>query len=278
MKRKYGLIGVGIIGLIIFIIIYVTYIERHLLRVTHVEVELPQANVALNGFKIIQISDTQLGDFYTLDDFEKVVNRCNRLKPDIVVFTGDLIDNIKYYKEDLKDVVILLDSMQSRYGKYSIYGNHDQGGGAHVAYAQIMKQSDFNLLVNETVQIDVGNTPIGITGLDDWLLGYPELDETLSQLNSELFNVLLVHEPDVADLACHYPVNLQLSGHSHGGQVRLPFWGALFTPEGAKKYTHGSYLLNDWFQVYVNTGLGNTMLPFRFFNVPEITLIELKAQ
>lgn len=140
-----------------------------------------------------------------------------------------------------------------------------------------MKESDFHLLQNSHTVIEKEADRFILAGIDDVMLGKPDLTVALNQVNHELFTILLAHEPDYADIASKYPIDVQLSGHSHGGQVRLPWIGDLYTPDYAEKYVKGKYMLNkDTFTLYVNSGIGTTRLPYRFLCKPEIHIFTLK--
>jgi predicted MPP superfamily phosphohydrolase len=139
-----------------------------------------------------------------------------------------------------------------------------------------MRESGFELLQNSEKRIRLlDNSEISIFGLDDILLGKPKIAETLQQARQNTYNIVLVHEPDIAPQIATYPINLQLSGHSHGGQVKIPFLGAIVTPSLAKHYIEGFYSIQD-LSLYVNRGLGRTRVPFRFMSKPEITLFTLQ--
>ncbi|MGL5677833.1 MAG: metallophosphoesterase [Cellulosilyticaceae bacterium] len=271
----------GILGIVLVMVgggFYSRFIEPKLLYTKHVSIVSPSVKEDLEGYKIVQFTDTQLGDFYTIEDLEKAVKRINSLEADVVVFTGDLIDHMKSYEGDWTQISSLLGAIQAKDGKFAVYGNHDQGGGAHKTYPKIMEKAGFNILKNEVYPLKIGDEVIQFIGLDDWLLGFPELENTLSGIRSDAFNVLLLHEPDVVELVAPYPVDLQLSGHTHGGQVRLPFCDPPITPPLGHKYTHGIYKINERLQLYVNTGLGNTRVPYRLMNIPEITLFTLTSK
>lgn len=118
---------------------------------------------------------------------------------------------------------------------------------------------------------------INVVGVDDILLGRPSMKVALEGANTDLLTILLAHEPDYADVVKDFPVDVQLSGHSHGGQVQLPFVGYIYTPSLAQKYVEGSYTIgNNSLQLYVSRGLGTTRLPYRFLCKPEITMYTLK--
>lgn len=228
--------------------------------------------------KIIQFSDVHLGDFFSLNQLEKVVKKINENEPDIVVFTGDLIDVASQY-ENINEISNVLSKINAKLGKYAVYGNHDYGGGAVRVYENIMKESGFKVLVNENHSIKVSpNKNINILGVDDVLLGKPNIEKTVKNIRRNDYNILLSHEPDYVDKFKDYNIDLVLSGHSHGGQVYIPFYGPLKSTTYGEKYTRGLYNLNNQrdTKLYVNTGLGNTKLPIRLGNVPNISLFEIE--
>lgn len=263
------IIFLGVIG------IYTTFIERKLLSTKKYEININENSQ--EELKIVQFTDTHLGIYYSLDDLEKVVENINKQKADIVIFTGDLMDNASQY-EHIYEISEVLGKIEATIGKYAIYGNRDYGGGAVRYYEEIMEESGFELLVNESKVIELENTNINIFGGDDALMGNYNSEETIEGINNNDVNLLILHEPDLIDDFKEYPIDLALSGHSHGGQVYIPFIGPLATTELAEKYTKGFYNLNNSTdgKLYVNSGLGNTKVPFRFFNKPQITVIKLK--
>ncbi|MDQ0243954.1 putative MPP superfamily phosphohydrolase [Bacillus fengqiuensis] len=256
---------------------YARYIEPRQLDVVEQTITSPNIPESFHNVKILQFSDIHLGLSYNLPLLERLVEKMNILSPDIVLFTGDLIDIPNEYLH-MKKVAPILKQVYAPLGKFSIFGNHDHGGYGTEMYKQIMHDSEFKLLVNEVVHIRlVDNSYIAIGGLDDILLGKPSYAHTLGQLSKDIFSIIMVHEPDVAQKVALYPVDLQLSGHSHGGQIQIPFYGPLITPPLSTLYREGMYEVGDSkMQLYVNRGLGTTRLPFRFLAKPEITLFTLK--
>lgn len=152
------------------------------------------------------------------------------------------------------------------------------GGGAIRYYQNIMTKSGFTVLKNDSKTINFEGKNISIFGADDYLMGNPSVEETMKGINLNNINILLVHEPDVIDKYSKYPIDLALAGHSHGGQVYIPFYGAVIKNVLAKKYTKGFYQLDNEMKtkIYVNSGLGNTKLPFRFGNIPQVSLFNIK--
>ncbi len=246
----------------------------------HIQRETIQSDLipkAFNDFKIIQFSDTHIGFHYHLAAFKELVQQINALSPDLIVFTGDLVDDPDSFNwsNDLTDA---LQQLQAPSGKYWVYGNHDHGGYGTDIVKRVMSDAQFTLLQNEHTVINQQDESFILAGVDDMILGNPNLMQALQGSNSENFTVLLAHEPDFAENVKDSSVHVQLSGHSHGGQIRLPFIGHLYTPIYAKKYIHGTYHFpNDHFSLYVNKGVGTTRMPFRFFCRPEIHVFTLKS-
>ncbi|GAA0075661.1 metallophosphoesterase [Clostridium sp. CTA-5] len=261
----------------ILIFIYSCYVEPKLLSVKNIEFNSKDNVQNSKRIEVAQISDIHLGKYYSIEQLEKLVDKVNKQNPDIIVFTGDLFDNISTF-DRAKDVSPILSKLSASIGKFAVFGNHDYGGGAEKAYKNIMKESGFKLLVNEKYNINLNSGKnLSILGLDDGLLGKPNINQTIKNIETDSYNLLLLHEPDLADKFLDYNIDFILSGHSHGGQVKIPFWGEIVTPPLAQKYKDGLYELNTSrnTNLYVNSGIGNTKLPFRFLNVPEISIFEL---
>lgn len=164
--------------------------------------------------------------------------------------------------------------MKASIGKYAVWGNHDYGGGAARVYEKVMNAANFTVLKNsgETISLKDGKK-LFIGGLDDSLLGNPSVDETLAYRQRYDYSILLTHEPDVADKFIGTNTQLILAGHSHGGQIRLPFYQVKNVL--AEKYIRGLYELSDHTKLYVNTGLGTTSIHARMGVPPEISVFQI---
>lgn len=253
---------------------YARYIEPTLLDIVKKSITDPKIPKAFDGFKIVQFSDTHLSDFFTLKRLNTIVTNINQLSPDLLFFTGDLMDEPNQYTE-INKIVPVLEQLNAPFGKYAVYGNHDHGGYGTDIYKNVITMSGFTLLQNEVAHVSmIDGSKIGIAGIDDLMLGKPTYEGTLGNLQKDLFNILLAHEPDAALEAKRFNVDLQLSGHSHGGQIQVPFYGPLITPPYSTVYSEGMYDVEKM-KLYVNRGLGTTRLPFRFLSVPEITVFTL---
>ncbi|EIJ81684.1 putative phosphohydrolase [Bacillus methanolicus PB1] len=256
---------------------YAREIEPKMLKINNYTFRHRSIPKGFNGFKIVQFSDTHLGFQYNLTQFEKLISKINSLKPDVIFFTGDLMDEPNKFSETNK-IAPLLSRLYAPFGKFSIYGNHDHGGYGSDIYMKIMVQSGFKTLQNQSHEIRLlDGSKIFIAGIDDAMLGKPDINKAVSSIPKNAFTILLSHAPDLADAASSFNIHLQLSGHSHGGQVQIPFIGALITPPFAEKYIEGFYKTGNSEQLtlYVNRGLGTTRMPFRFLSQPELTVFTL---
>lgn len=269
--------GLALIGLGGGTYYYAREIEPALLSMNEETITSSNIPAAFQNYKIIQFTDTHIGFHYKIEQFKELIKKINAENPDIILFTGDLVDAPQSYSWG-SELNQLLNSLEAPDGKYWIYGNHDHGGYGTEKVNDVMTKSGFTLLQNTTTSIRKGDDQINLAGLDDVMLGAPDLTKTFHNVDADLFTILLVHEPDYADNTAKYPVDVQLSGHSHGGQVRFPFIGHLYTPAFAEKYVKGKYRINDKLTLYVSKGIGTTRLPYRFLCKPEFNVYTLKHQ
>lgn len=266
-------VTLGLIAVCVYI--DARYIEPKLLKCEKVTITTDKIKLD-QPLKIIQFSDTHLSEYYTLSDLRRLVDKINALEPDLIIFTGDLIDDNKTYTDE-EGPTVLLKELTSKYGKFAVIGNHDHGGNGTKRYIRIMKNSGFTLLKDRSTQIILENgSKLSIIGIDDIVLGKPNMNMAFKGVADEGFRIFLSHAPDIADKAAAYHADLGLSGHTHGGQVRIPFIGALLTPPYGKLYIKGLYEVGpQQMQLYVNTGIGMSQLPYRFLDPPTITEISL---
>jgi len=237
--------------------------------------KLPES---FQGIKIIQFTDLHYGTTIKTKEFKKIVNKINEVKPDIIVFTGDLVDkNYSIKKEEQEELKELLNDMSASLGKYAVQGNHDKKN-----FDNIMKDTDFIVLDNSYDLIyNEGYTPILITGIGSSILKHTDINKAFNYFeeenaNQDIFVISLLHEPDNIDTILEqYHVDLAFAGHSHNGQVRLPFTPALVKVQGAKKYYESEYDINNT-KLFISGGIGTSNYPFRLFNHPSINLIRLR--
>lgn len=259
---------------------YARFIEPKRLQIIELDISHELIPRAFHNKRIVQFSDTHLGFQYTLQQLEEHVQTIHSLDPDFIFFTGDLLDRPDDYQSSkTKEVISILRKLKAPLGKFAVYGNHDHGGYGTDLYKSIMEKSGFTLLRNNSVELRHLNETIYLLGIDDASLGQPSFSQTTKKVKKDQYLILLSHAPDLADEAADAGIHLQLSGHSHGGQIQLPWHGALYTPPYAEIYKEGLYKIKDNppLTLYVNRGLGTTRLPFRFLSIPEITVFTLKS-
>lgn len=265
---------VGLAGATSLAGVYSRWIEPYWIDVTHVPITLAKLPPTFNQLRIVHISDLHIGFHSKQELLLECVSQIQQLKPDVICFTGDLLDHSTAY---ISDAVELLSKLQAPLGRYAVLGNHDAYGNRRVV-TKGLQDAGFQVLHNEHTVIKKGNDRLYLAGVDDPWTGQPDIHKALLDIPEDACTILLAHEPDFADEYSQLRVDLQLSGHSHGGQVRIPFIGALYTPPYGSKYTNGLYrVANSQLQVYTTRGIGMTRLPVRFNCRPELTVITLKA-
>jgi predicted MPP superfamily phosphohydrolase len=272
LKSAGGLIvGTGVTGVGGFL--YGTRLETEWLEVTRVEIPVRGLGSGLDGFRIALLSDFHLYP-HTRHEFIKIVaEEARKLKPDLVALTGDFV------QKDADAIFALaptLAEIDSKHGQFAVVGNHDHWQGIDVVRSGLEK-SGIEVLINRGLQISESGAPFFLAGVDDGWSGQPDLSAAMEKFPGDMPVILLAHEPDLADDFCRDArVSVQLSGHSHAGQVRFPFGGSPFNPPLGRKYDMGLYRVHDsW--LYTNRGIGVTV-PIRLNCRPELTEVVLTAQ
>jgi predicted MPP superfamily phosphohydrolase len=264
--------------------LYSNEISRHEIETTQRTFLIRHLPPAFDGFRIVQISDLHL-DQYTEDYFLKeIIARVNALTPDLVLVTGDFCSRgplpVKFGLPSAKRCAELLTGITCPQ-RFGILGNHDAAVGPR-QIRTYLENNNTPVLVNQYVPIERHGQRFWLAGLDDCLSGHPDLDLAIppARLLEDAPLILMAHEPDyVQNIAAHArggEVDLVFSGHTHGGQVRLPGGKPLLLPPGGMHYPEGHYLVGPT-QLYVNRGIGTVGVPFRLNCPPEITVATLRT-
>jgi hypothetical protein len=255
-------------------------IEPRSIRVEDHAVKVRGLPSAFQGFTICQITDVHLSPMVSLPYLEEVVDTALGLKPDLVALTGDYIDEDKKY---MHPAAKSLSRLRARHGVVSVLGNHDHFFGKGFA-SDVITSNGIQLLDNAHVMIEKGGSALCVAGVADYIEDHPDPAKALKDVDQEVPRVLLAHHPDFAEtLKDGLRVDLVLSGHTHGGQVRLPFSIAPVVPSMyGQKYSGGLVELkkahDHTTRVYVSRGVGVCMIPVRFNCPPELTLIRLMPE
>lgn len=227
-----------------------------------------------DGIKIVHFSDLHYKRIITKKDIDKIINEINLINPDIVVFTGDLIDqdNDEFLEEDVNYLKEALSKINAKYGKYATIGNHDYSIDISIL-RNIYKESNFILLEN-TYDIIYGknNEKLFIGGLSTGSFSNTSIEKL--SYNEECYKIFIMHEPDYTDEILSLNPNIVLAGHSHNGQINIPYLKKYFVPNGAKKYYEEHYLINNT-SLYISSGIGVSRYNFRLFNHPSINFYRI---
>jgi len=258
-----GLSAIGGVG-------YTTLVEPRWLALERVDVPLPGLPASLDGFTIAQLADLHRGPEVTQEDIASAVELALRQEPDLVVLTGDYVTGSADYAPSCAKA---LSSLLASGDVLACLGNHDHWTDANVV-AGALAGAGLTVLRNAAREVADG---LWVAAVDDVWERHADLERALEGVPAGSMVVLLAHEPDYADqVAAVGRVSLQLSGHSHGGQVRLPFIGAPLLPYLGRKYPAGLYRVGEMW-LYVNRGVGLIAPAVRFNCRPEVTLLRLRA-
>lgn len=274
--KIYLIITLVIVSLALFIIW-----ENNTISITPINYTNIKIPGSFEGYTIVHISDLHNKSFG--NNQERLLKKIRGISPDILVVTGDLIDRRKY---DLDTAMIFINGALKIAPVYYVSGNHEAWSGDYENIRQHLLDAGVQILDDGKVKLIRGEEAIEILGLSDPdFLTSNYIDGTNSSLlkehlitmsNDAVFQILLSHRPELFNLYAHEKIDLAFAGHAHGGQVRLPFIGGLVAPDQGlfPKYTSGIYRQKES-SLVVSRGLGNSIIPMRIFNRPEIVVVTL---
>lgn len=251
---------------------YSFIIEPRWVKVNQYELKIDNLPPQFRDFRIVLFGDIHRSKIVSAGYISKCISKVNKLNPDIVLNTGDYITGKQGY---IFDIVEMLKTIKPEYGVYSVLGNHD---GEIVAKG--LKQAGIRVLRNESVTIEKDGGILRLIGLDDSLSGYENIVKELKDAKKTEVRLLMMHNPDLFKILklYEYRIDLIAAGHTHGGQVVIPFIGPPLVPSiYGKKYASG-FIREKKGLMYVTRGIGTYLLPVRFFCRPEITLFVLSDE
>lgn len=271
--------------LIMLIIIFITLLYGRFIGTTGLttnEIIIQETNLpsSYQELKIIHFSDLHYKKVITEQRVKELITAINKTKPDLVLFTGDLLDqDYSITNQDINFLIKQLTKITSTYGNFAILGDHDK---QHEETVQnIYLQSNFTLLKNSsTIIYNTANDPIFLGGLDSYLTNDADLTKTMDYFNSNEdipYKIILIHEPDlITNITTTYPTtSLILAAHSINGSINLPIIKNLFLPTGAKKFTTNQTQINQT-NIYISNGIGVNTINFRLFNTPSINFYRIR--
>lgn len=251
---------------------YGNLIERHQLTVEQSHCPLIEEHTGLAGLRIAMVADFHFDELQEGELIDQCVKKINAQNPDLIVLCGDYVS---HDKEPVEALTLHLAKLKAPLGVFAVLGNHDHWAGAQDISAQLTK-AGIQVLRNQAETLSYQHTPFQLAGLGSVWVGSANYKTALPLSTASSPPVILaVHEPDFFDRVCSDPrLVLQLSGHTHGGQVCAPFYGALLLPRWGKNYISGLYRRHDS-HIYVTRGVGTLSPHVRFCCPPEISLITL---
>jgi len=263
-RGRYVLLAL-VLGCVWLTVFYGSFIEPKMLTVKKYDVPL---GVSADRLKIAVVADTHLGVFKHREWLERVVSRVNALEPDLVILGGDFVVNLAGL-----EALEPLRQLKSRLGNYAVLGNFDYRTGA-VDVRKRIESYGVEVLTNESVPIDVDGREIRLIGLDDFWLGEPDWGKALAGIPPEAVKILAAHNPDMASQAEASGVKLMIAGHTHGGQIRLPFIGPLtrLPVVIGQRFDKGLFDFGPM-RLFINPGVGESGVRARLFCPPEISLL-----
>ena len=266
---------------IFLIVIYARYIGTYGFITKEYTIKDKNLPNDFDGLKIIHFSDLHYNRAIDINKVNKIIEEINLINPDIVVFTGDLIDKDVILKDsDYNDLTKSLARIKSKYGKYAITGNHDITNNEKVI--NVYNNSNFKYLDNDyDIIYSKNNENIFVGGLNSVSKNKDDIDKMMNYFkdNEDInYKIILVHEPDISDkIIKDYSVNLILAGHSHNGQVRLPIVGPIYKPPYAQKYYDEHYHIEGT-NLYISSGIGVSTANYRLFNHPSINFYRINKE
>lgn len=272
--KAFGLAGAGIAGAYW----YAKNIEPHWLQWKTIRLRLPGLDPAFHNYRLVQLSDLHMHNGGVIDParLAGIVRRVNRWKPDVIALTGDFVTKID---ETSQKGIQTLSGLRAKDGVYGIMGNHDYWTDA-AQVTRLVEATGVRMLCNDNVILRRRNAQLGLAAVDNVWEGTPNLDHALYGIAPDTPTILLAHEPNYADVVHDPRVKLQLSGHSHGGQVRIPFLGPLALPDLSHRFVQGLFHIPREYGellLYVNRGIGLAEVGLRMFCRPEVTLFILES-
>ncbi len=250
------------------------YYDTNIFKVEELEITTSKLETD-QSFTVLQLTDLHNKQFG--DNNEKLLHEIEQLDVDVIVITGDLIDR---RTDDLQFVLEFADKLTTINSNiYFVSGNHEWENPLRESFIQGLSKRGIQLIDNQNRIIEIRDISFQLAGVADPSTNHDNLELAIKGLNQDDVTVLLSHAPDLSHTEYSEPVDLVLSGHTHGGQIRFPLIGAIVAPDQGffPKYDQGLFDLNERQQLYIDSGLGTSVIDIRMFNQSQMTLITVKG-
>ena len=244
--------------------------EANTLTTEKINITLKRLPKNLDGFRIVHLSDIHHSPFTSLEHITRAVEIANSLEPDMFVLTGDFVSHESKYIAPMAKV---MGTLKSEFGTFACLGNHDHWTDAKLV-TNYLRGENITVLINEGFRFVERGASFWLCGVDDYMVGQTDLRSALRGSFPDEMKILLAHNPKILYRAARASVDLMLSGHTHGGQVKIRNEEKRILPR--RKFASGLYRRKNT-QVYITRGIGTVVLPVRFGCPPEVSLIELHS-
>ena len=242
-------------------------------EITEMDIHIRRLGLAYDGLKIVHLTDIHHSLYTPLEDVERAVQMTNHLEPDLIALTGDYVTFSPTY---IWPVAQVLGRLRARMGVFAVLGNHDFQVDAD-EMTRALEAHHIRVLRNSHFALHSGQDKLWLVGVDDLWWSADDLEAGMRHVPSRDPKILLCHNPLGIRMAAEHHIDLVLSGHTHGGQVRLPVVGALYTRSKLGKRFISGWNRLDGTQIYVSRGIGKVLLPVRVGCPPEIACLNLRA-
>ena len=249
------------------------FIEKEIIKIEKISLEIKNLPPSFKGLKIIQLSDFHSKNFGKME--ARILASLKTLNPDFIFITGDIVD---WTTKDLDSCKAFWQKLSESYpGKiFGVLGNHEHRNLKFKTIKSLLDESGIKILINESVELERGGQFIYLVGVDDPHLKHDDVEKAMQGVKIGMSKIMIAHSPEILRNIKDKNIDLVLTGHTHGGQINIPFITDFFLPlKYDKKYKKGLFE-EDSTLMYVNRGIGTTTFPFRLNSTPEITLITLK--
>ncbi len=244
--------------------------EANSLKIERITIDLKRLPKSLEGFRLVHLSDIHHSPFTDLEHIKRAVAISNSLNPDMFVLTGDYVSHEREYIEPMAEV---LGTLQSEFGTFACLGNHDHWTDGELV-TESMRNAGINVLINEGIRFTARDSSFWLAGVDDFMVGKTDLRAALRGSFPDEMKMLLAHNPIIVRRAARLGIDLMLSGHTHGGQVKIRDDEKRILPR--RRLKNGLHRRKET-QIYITRGIGTVVLPVRYHCPPEISLIELRC-
>lgn len=271
ISRRKFLLG-SLAGCASLIASYPVLIERYIVLINKYRIPIPRLPVNFEKFTIVQLTDIHYCPLTPFNHVKKIIQRANSIPHDLTVCTGDYIHEMNSHKQ-IDQIWPLLSTIYAPSGVFTILGNHDHWADEGRSLYWLNRSG--TSLRHKVSRLERDGQALWFVGAGDFWEDHESIDYLMRKIPDDDCRIILAHNPDSADTVFEKSFDLMIAGHTHGGQVRIPFWGPPLLPVKNKNYSSGLKRSSRGFPVFISRGIGWSLYPIRFNCFPEVAVLEL---